>query len=216
MAKKSATPPKEHREQMQSLVEKARAGELKWLDKVIRDAGYGDPPGAMVIITSRQLEKGLGIARRTLQQYITEGMPLISKANGNRPATFDAYAVLRWLREFWQRVAQGGMEETEAIEYSRRKRKAELIKAEADAELKQKESDIKFGRLVNRDKVVADVNEILRLLQAKLGNCPAEIAAAAVGKPLDDIAGIVREHIRNSFNAGIAELRRALPEKKER
>ncbi len=214
MAKRSAEQQKV-RTEMSALIAKARAGELKWLDVAIREAGYGDPPGDEVILTSRQIEKGLNLSRRTLQEYLTEGMPLRTKANGNRPATFEVYEVLRWLQSFWRRIASGGMEESEAIQFERRKREADLKRAESDARIKSQEAGMREARLVDRDKVEADVNEILRLLQTRLENAPAVIAAEGVGRKVDELAEIARRNIREPFNVAVDELRRALPPRKE-
>lgn len=213
-AKQSAAVDKETQARFGELLQRAHAGDLQWLDKAVRAAGYGDPPGDQIVVTSRQVEQGLELSRRQVQQYVTDGMPRTTKAYGNRAATFEVWACWRWMREWWKRLAAGGLPEQEAADYERQKKRAELMKVQAEGEIKRREAALKAGALVDRAKVEADVNMLLRTLQSRMEALPAELASDVVGqKSLDVAAETARERIQDAWNSAIEELRRMLPEK---
>jgi len=193
------------------LLARARSGELAWMDEAVRAAGYGDPPGERVVITSRQLEHGLELSRRQVQEYITEGMPRLSDAHGNRPATFDLWPAMRWIRDFFKRA--GGLPTDEALRHERLKKEYELRRQRADAELKEQQAWLETGRLVDRDKTETDVRHLLQRLQVSLENLPALISAESVGRSADDIAACARQAISDAWNNALDDLRRALPPK---
>lgn len=213
--KSKATENKEARERIRELIRQARSGEKSaaWLDKVIRQEGYGDPPGDEVIVSTRALEKGLNLSRRQIQEYFSEGMPRRSAPHGNKAATVEVWECMRWMREFWKRVHTGGLEESDAIRMARESRKAKLLREQSDAQIKQAEAGLKLGRLVDRDKVEVDVNNLLLLLKVRVENMPAEIAAESVGKKMDEIAECARVLLQTAWNSAIEELRKLLPAK---
>ena len=98
---------REKAKELAPLLAQARAGELPWLDKAIREAGYGDPPGAQIVVDSRTMEDGLGISRRRINQYVADGMPRRRGARGSRPAEYDVWACWRWMREQWGCTEEG-------------------------------------------------------------------------------------------------------------
>lgn len=204
---------KETRERFRELLEQARAGDLRWLDKLVRDTGYGDPPGDEIVVSARNLEDGLNLSRRQIQTYLEEGMPRLSKPRGNKPATYEVWSVWRWMREYWKRVHVGGMDEQDAIRIARQTSEAKLLRERAEAELKAKEAGLRAGRLVERDKMEGDINNVLHVLQARLEGAPADIAAEAVGKPMGEIQESARRRISDIWNNAVEELRGLLPPK---
>lgn len=216
MARRSKkTAEAQSRKQLAELIGQARAGKLEWLDKTIREAGYGDPPGEEIVVSSRQLEAGLELSRRQVQEYVTDGMPRWRAARGNRPALYEVWAVVRWCRDHWRRVfSVGEFNEFEATELARREREAEVMKKEAQAKLEHRKMLIEAARLVDRDRVESEMNHLLLSLQAHLEGLPAQIASEAEGRSIHEIAEAARAHLQDAWNAALGELRRVLPPKR--
>jgi phage terminase Nu1 subunit (DNA packaging protein) len=190
---------------------RARAGQAAHIDRAIRDAGYGDPPGEDIVINSRQLERGLALSRRQIQDYISAGMPRLSAAHGARPATFDLWAAMRWLREHFRRA--GGLDPDEAAANARQRREAELRKIRADAEIKERQAALEAGRVVNRDRVESEFRFLLLEFQACIEGLPGRLSAIAPPGMADRLATEAREILREDWNAVVDRLRRILPPK---
>lgn len=195
----------------QDLVRKARAGDLKWMDEAIREAGYGDPPGDEIIITSRQLENMLQLSRRQVQEYVTAGMPRVRAALGNRPATYDLWKVVPWLRNLYRKA--GGLDPDEAAAYERKRRDYDLRKQKSEAEIKERQAGLEAGRLVDRDKVEVEFRQILKRFQSCLEGLPARLATIAPPGLADKLVLDSRATLQAEWNATLAELRRILPPK---
>lgn len=162
------------RKKFAELVRKARAGDLPWLDEAIRKAGYGDPPGDGIIVTSRQLERGLQLKRQEILKQIKEGMPRLENGSGNRGATFDLWACISWFRRIWQRPAD--QDEDEIRDWEREKRVLELRRRKAETEMKEREALVASRKLVDREKVSAEVGNLMQLIRAGLDEIPADLA----------------------------------------
>ena len=90
------------REKLAAALKLAREGapELRWLHQAVCKAGYAPAStreGEAALVTAAQLGRGLGKARRTIAEWLKNGLPVAREAHGNQPALYDVFAALAWL-----------------------------------------------------------------------------------------------------------------------
>ena len=65
----------EHRKKLAADLQKAGEGRCKWLDKLIREAGYM-PTADRVKVRQKELQQMIGVQRKVLLEWEEAGLPL--------------------------------------------------------------------------------------------------------------------------------------------
>ena len=179
---------KEQREQMRKDIEAAAAGDLPWLDEMIRASGYIHPDKGV-----RQRDLSDAVNRKVLRQWEDDGLESVKIKNAKH------YPVVRLIKFVLDRSLKWRSTKSENI----------TEWAEKEAEYKAKERELKYkeraGNFLPADEVkkvwCAEINSVRKRLLA----IPRAMATRLLGvKKRHDIEKVVREEI----NSALEELSR--------
>ena len=162
-----------------------------------------------IVVSSVELAAGIGVTRKSIKDFVLEGMPQLVESSGRRPATFDLWAVLRWLRNRWKRG--GAIDETAAMEYERRKRDCDLRMREAEAEIKERQSALESGRLVEREVLQSQFRLILQRFQMQMEGLAAQVSGVVPADIVNEVHSSVTAIVRERFNTALTEAKKILP-----
>lgn len=94
------------RAQLYNLMRAAQEGKAgaAWFRQLALRAGFvsvadGKGGKAVALVSAVALQVGFGISERTLRRWVAEGMPVFEPGLGNKPSTFDLFAVMKWRDE---------------------------------------------------------------------------------------------------------------------
>lgn len=177
---------------------------LVWLHKCALKVGYaptgGKDPSGIILVPPLALARGFRVTDRTVKTWVREGMPCHQFSEGNKPALFDIFEVIRW-RE--QRSGGGTTEDVDPLlrgGTSPALERYRLAKAK-DAERKNKQAE---NELVELSKITASLAEIGRAFKMR-----AEAIERTYGKQIgNEIRRMIDETQREWEISGLKKRRK--------
>lgn len=129
----------------------------------------------MDTVNKQQLAEQQGVSLPTITRWMAEGMPVAEKGGRGKGYAFDPAAVTEWRVERAKKKALGGAsEETEAM--SKRRKTA------AEADIQEMKAAQLRGELCVQADLVADIQNDLSKVRARLLAIPSRAAAMVVGQ----------------------------------
>ena len=145
-------------------------------------------------LTKGDLAAALDVSTQTIDQWLTRGMPYVSKPGaGSRFYEFELAAVLRWRLDY-ERAQQAAATDATDIDEAKRR------KAVADATLAEMEVARKSGELVAVVDVDHAVTQAFARVRARMLALPSKVAAecAAIDTPAE-CSEVIRQAVYDAL-----------------
>lgn len=139
---------------------RATDDDLSWLEG--GDAGDEmDTSGKGVVVSKSRLSAVLGPSIKSIDRWIREGAPVISRGTTRQGWRINTAAFFEWVRAYDVKMATG---DDDHLSFE----KAKAREKEAQARLKEDELQVRRGKLVSLDDVVAGYRDEVETLKARL------------------------------------------------
>jgi len=144
-------------------------------------------------VTLKEVATWYGRTKRTVEGWVSNGMPVIKRGGPRKATLVDSAAVHDWLMS--RAVTDALPEDSPARRYE----ESRARKMSADAERSEMERDSMRGELVEVDVAVAMVADRLQTVRARLLNLPTKAAVKLA-------ACRTREDVIEVMDANVEEL----------
>lgn len=149
----------------------ACSGDLRfaWLDRLVQSAGYAQTigsieSGSLFLVQVEILARGLGVTRRTVDNWRKDGLPIYRVSVGNKATLYNVWDVVKWRIEKKAPALDGGEDDpflkgapSPALEQYRREKAREA----------KRNNEIAEGRLCVAADIALQLTEIGRVFKIR-------------------------------------------------
>lgn len=142
---------------------------FEWLNRIIEAVGFvrihgSVESGSLFLVQAGVLARGLGVTKKTIQNWQKDGLPVYRVSVGNKPALYNVWDIVKWRIEKQAPVVDGSEDDpflkgapSPALEAYRREKAREA----------KRNNELAEGKLIDAAQIGIELTEIGRVFKAR-------------------------------------------------